>query len=152
MDNIFGKGIGTPYLMGSGYFFSEYKDYRVKDIDKIVLVDHPILFKNVMNLRKEDQDIYYWRRMTPEEFVEVTKNSDNPMQIGKFLIPEFSKDIGFTIEHLKQLEDIVNKLEGGHEYEKIIYRSYIENNDFILTPEQRDLAYSSYKKGRNYVI
>jgi hypothetical protein len=68
--------------------------------------------------------------------------------VGKFLIPEFCKEIGFTIKDLPKLKPLIDKLDEKHKYEEIIYNAYLENGDFILTPDQRDLAYASYKETR----
>jgi len=86
--------------------------------------------------------------MSADEFVEYTLHSKLPMEIGKFLVPEVAKYLGFTIEHLKKLKPIVDSLDKNHRYEKIIYESYIENSDFILTEEQRRAAFDEYKKER----
>ena len=43
---------------------------------------------------------------------------------------------------------IFENMDSKHTYEKIIADAYIENNDFFLTDEQRDLAYAEYKKTR----
>ena len=84
--------------------------------------------------------------MTADEFVEYTLNSKLPMEIGKFLVPEVAKYLGFTISHLKKLTPVVEKLDNKHKYEKIIFDSYLENNGFYLTQEQRDDAYIEYRK------
>ena len=39
-------------------------------------------------------------------------------------------------------------MDNNHAYEKIIYDSYIENNDFYLTESQLNRAYKEYKKYR----
>ena len=70
------------------------------------------------------------------------------MVIGKFLVPEFCETIGFTVADLHKLEVLITKLDDKHKYEEIIFNSYIENGDFTLTKEQRDLAYQSYKETR----
>lgn len=56
--------------------------------------------------------------------------------------------LGFTLEHLKKLEPVVQRLDPKHEYEKIIYYSYIKNGGFYLTDEQRDEAYNVYLNGK----
>ena len=71
------------------------------------------------------------------------------MVIGKFLVPEFCAEIGFTIDDLPLLQDIVNNLDENHKYEEIIFKAYLTNRDFSLTQEQRDEAYRCYKQSRN---
>ena len=57
----------------------------------------------------------------------------------------FIKELGITIEDLKRLEPLLECLDEKHKYERIIYFSYIENNDFYLTETQLDQAYKIYK-------
>lgn len=142
-----GIGIGKAHKMGSEYFFKKYSDFVSKDTDYIVLVDEPKMFKTVMNLRMLGKDVFYWKRMDKALFIEKTLNSD-PMCAGKFLIPEFCKDLGFTIEDLKLLDNSFQNMDKKHEYERIIYQSYLENNDFFLTDEQREKAYKKYKENK----
>lgn len=136
------------YLMGSKYFFDCYKDFNSHDVDYIVFEEEPEDYKNVKNIRGNGQDIFFWRKMSPKEFVAHTLTSGTPMQIGKFLIPEVAKELGFTLEDLKKLEPLVKQLDDKHKYEEIIFNSYLENGEFSLTGEQLDRAYREYKKYR----
>ena len=70
------------------------------------------------------------------------------MQLGKFLVPAFVEAIGFTIEDLKKLQPLADNLDDKHKYEKVIYDSYIQNNDFTLTDEQLQKAYLEYKHNK----
>ena len=65
-----------------------------------------------------------------------------------FLIPEFNKQISFTIEDLPKIKPLIDNLDEKHKYEEIIYNAYIENKSFTLTEEQRDAAYRRYKEAR----
>lgn len=135
--------------MGSTYFFAGLENFVVHDEDFITLVEQPTDFKICKHIRFINKFChFYWKKMTPEEFIKVTLESSVPMQVGKFLIKEFNEQIGFTIEHLKQLEPIFYKLDDKHKYEKVIYDCYILNNDFVLSDEQRQLAYKEYLKYR----
>lgn len=138
------------FKIGSLYFFNEYPDFTPSDTDEVEFEENPKLYKNVMQFRKTDKTrcLFKWRKMTPEEFVEYTLNTKLPMELGKFLVPEVVDYLGFTIAHLKALAPIAEKLDDKHSYEKIIYDSYIENNGFYLTQEQRDRAYAEYKLKR----
>ena len=89
--------------------------------------------------------------MNVDEFIKYTLETKLPMTAGKFLIPEFNKQIGFTIEHLKKLASVFERIDKKHTYEKIIFDAYIENNDFILTDDQRMKAYEEYKKSREII-
>lgn len=135
-------------LVGSTYFFKGLEGFKSKDTDRVVLVDNPVGFKNVRQTSGSGSCLFEWRKMTADEFVEYTLTKGPAMQIGKFLVPEFCEEIGFTIEHLKKLESLVEKLDVKHGYEKIIYNSYIKNGLFTLTEEQLKDAYEEYKKER----
>lgn len=138
------------FRVGSTYFFNEYPDFTPNDIDEVEFEEHPKLYKNVMQFRKKDKSrcYYKWRKMSADEFVKYTLNTKLPMELGKFLVPEVVDYLGFTITHLKALAPIADKLDDKHSYEKVIYNSYIENNGFYLTQEQRDKAYAEYLKSR----
>lgn len=130
------------FRVGSTYFFGEGND-----IDEVEFEENPKLYKNVMQFRKTDKTrcLFKWRKMSPDEFVEYTLNSKLPMEIGKFLVPEVAEYLGFTIEHLKRLKPVADRLDEKHEYEKVIFNSYIMNNAFTLTDEQRLEAYELYR-------
>ena len=135
-------------LVGSNVFFKDIKGFNSKDIDILELVDNPTDFKYLRQFRFKDKCVFQWKRMTPEKFIEVTLQNNTPMEIGKFLVPDFIKEIGITIDHLKQLSFLIEHLDDHHKYEKVIYDSYIANNDFTLTDEQLNEAYKMYLKYR----
>ena len=88
--------------------------------------------------------------MPIDELIDVTLFRNFPMEIGKFLVPEFIKEFKLSIDDLKRLEPIISKLDDKHKYEEVIFRSYLENNDFILTDEQREEAFRIYNNSRHY--
>ena len=132
------------FRVGSSYFFGD----QGTDIDEIEFEESPKLYRSVMQFRARDKSrcVFKWRKMTPDEFVEYTLNSKLPMEIGKFLVPEIAEFLGFTIEHLKQLAPVVDRLDEKHKYERVIYNAYLENGAFYLTNEQRNEAYEEYMK------
>jgi len=138
------------YKIGSSYFFKNYEDYLQKDNDELCIMDRfPDFIKtNVLNMKKDGDDIFFYRDMGKDEFLKETLESGVPMKVGKFLIPEFSEHLGITIEDLRILESLFDSLDDKHSYEKIIYNAYLENGGFWLTKEQLDAAYSDYKKKR----
>ena len=136
------------FLVGSQYFFKDIEGFTSKDIDYLELVANPSNFKYSYQITGKGKCLFKWKRLSPIEFVDITLTFDLPMAIGKFLIPEFSKEIGFTIEHLKMLKPLVDKMDDKHAYEKVIYDAYIENNDFYLTDNQLQNSYNEYKKYR----
>lgn len=138
------------FRVGSTYFFSQYPDFKARDIDEVVFEDQPKLYKNVLQFRKRDRThcLFKWRLMTADEFVEYTLNSKLPMELGKFLVPEVCEHLGFTLDHLEKLSSVADRLDAKHAYEKIIFNSYLENGNFILTDEQRYSAYVEYLRSR----
>lgn len=133
------------FRVGSTYFFGEGND-----IDEVEFEEHPRLYKNVMQFRKTDKSrcLFKWRKMSADEFVEYTLHSKLPMEIGKFLVPEVAEYLGITLNHLKKLKPVVDRLDKKHLYEKVIYDSYLSNGGFFLTEEQRNEAYTQYRKGK----
>ena len=136
------------FLVGSQYFFTGFEGFHPKDIDILYLEDSPQNYDICRQLTGKGKCIFYWRRLTPDDFIEHTLHKNLPIAIGKFLVPEFSKEIGFTIDHLKKLLKLAQELDDKHKYEKIIFDFYIQNGDFFLTKDQLDAAYAEYKKYR----
>lgn len=135
-------------LVGSSVFFNEIEGFQSKDRDYVILVEKPVGYDFVRQTTSSKACIFEWRKMSPERFVEYSLRRGPAMQLGKFLVPEFVQEIGFTIEHLKTLKPLAEKLDERHRYEKVIYDSYIENGSFELTEEQRSKAYEQYKLAR----
>jgi hypothetical protein len=136
------------FLMGSTYFFSCYDDFKSKDIDEIAIIDTNE-FLQMRQITGRGKCLFQLRRHTAkEDYINWALQSQLGMVIGKFLVPEFCAAIGFTVDDLHKLKPLIQKLDDKHKYEEIIFNSYIENGDFTLTKEQRDLAYQSYKATR----
>ncbi len=135
------------HVMGSRYFFGSYPDFKSHDFDFVeVLTTNEFLKKRV--IRGQGKDIIQLRRKPKRELIEDALNEPLPMVVGKFLIPEFCAEIGFTIEDLPKIKPLLDKIDEKHSYELIIYESYLENGSFTLTEEQRLKAYECYKKYR----
>ena len=132
-------------LVGSSVFFNEIEGFQPKDRDYVILDEKPVGYNFVRQTTSGKECLFEWRRMIPEQFVEYSLHRGPAMQIGKFLVPEFVQEIGFTIEHLKKLKPLAEKLDERHKYEKVIYDAYIENGAFELTAEQRSKAYEQYE-------
>ena len=134
--------------IGSDYFFQWIKGFEPNDIDYIELVDNPTKFKYVCHIRGMGKCIFYWKRMSVNEFIEYTINNCSTMAAGKFLVKEFCDEIGFTINDLKALKGTFDKIDDKHKYQRIIYNYYLQNNSFTLTNEQLYEAYKEYIKYR----
>lgn len=138
----------SKFLIGSQYFFSCYDDFESKDVDELELIETD-KFKYVRQLSGQGRCLFQVRKQeAKEEYIKYALLSNLGMVIGKFLIPEFCQEIGFTIEDLQQLRELVDKLDDNHKYEEIIFDSYIENGSFTLTDKQRERAYAKYKQSR----
>ena len=135
-------------IVGSRAFFEGLEGFTPKDKDILELVDNPTGFKDVRQFKFKDKCVFQWRRMPIEEFIEVTLKRGFPMEIGKFLVPEFALTLGLTIDLLKKLQPMVDNLDEAHKYEKIIYESYLSNGSFDLSEEQRKKSYVEYLKYR----
>lgn len=137
------------FKIGSSVFFNNFDDYTTKDNDELrILKQWRFEDTNVLNMQTDVDDIFLFRNMTKEEFIDDTLSCNTPMRVGKFLVPEFVEWLHFTIEDLKKLKPQFNKLDNKHKYERIIYNSYIENNTFTLTEKQLQKAYNEYRKYR----
>ena len=136
------------FTVGSRAFFSNYEDFTPHDTDILLLEDNPTDYKYCSQLRIKGNCYFRWKRMSKEEFIALHDEKASGLLLGKFLVPEFAKEIELTIEDLKRLSNLLEKLDDKHTYEKIIYNSYLENGDFYLTDEQRKKAYDEYKEKR----
>ena len=135
-------------LVGSNVFFKDIEGFTSKDIDILEFIDNPTDFKNVRQFKFLHKCVFQWRKMPVNELIDITLFRNFPMEIGKFLVPEFIKEFKLSIDDLKRLEPIISKLDDKHKYEEVIYNSYIKNNDFYLTDKQLKNAYEIYLKYR----
>lgn len=131
-------------LVGSNVFFKDIEGFTSKDIDILEFVDNPTDFKNVRHFKFPDKCVFQWRKMPINELIDITISRNFPMELGKFLIPEFINEFNLSIDDLKRLAPLVDALDDKHKYEKTIYDSYISNNDFYLTDDQIRKAYNIY--------
>lgn len=135
-------------LIGSQYFFSCYDDFNSKDVDELQIIETNE-FSQMRQITGRGKCLFLMKRhSSKDDYIDWALKSSIGMVIGKFLVPEFCAEIGFTIEDLLKVSPLLEKLDDKHEYEKIIYDSYIENGSFTLTDEQRARAYKSYKESR----
>lgn len=138
----------AKFKIGSSYFFNKFDDYIQKDVDELHIMDSFVNRTNVLNFKDGNSDIFFYRNMEKEEFINDILDSKVIMRIGKFLIPEFCKYIGFTIDDLKSIRYLFDEIDDKHKYEQLICDYYIKNNDFHLTDKQLEKVYSLYKQER----
>lgn len=136
-------------LVGSRYFFSDYPDFVSHDTDYVEILDTDD-FEQKRIIRGCGKDIIQLKRKPKFDLIQDALKEGLPMVVGKFLVPEFCTEIGFTIQDLPVIKPLIDQLDAAHAYEEIIYNAYLQNGDFYLTQEQRNQAYTSYKQSRNY--
>lgn len=139
--------------IGSQVFFKGvYEDYESHDKDYVYFVENPTLFVNFMNIRGKGEDMFFFRDMPKDEFIEYSiKHCEKlPMAAGKFIVPEVIEYLGMTIEDLKKFETFFNGIDPRHSYEKVIYDAYIKNNAFKINKRQLNKAYKLYKENKTY--
>lgn len=135
-------------LIGSNYFFSNYFDFHPHDIDKIEIIETDN-FNNIRYIKGKNRCYFQLKKQpSKEQYIEYALQSTLGMVVGKFLVPEFCQEIGFTIEDLPRMQPLIDILDKKHKYEEIIYNAYLENGTFTLTQDQRDMAYQSYLESR----
>lgn len=136
-------------LIGSQYFFSCYPDFQSKDIDEIELVE-TAEFNQIRQITGRGKCLFQMKKhQNKDDYIAWAIKSNIGMVIGKFLIPEFNKEIGFEIDDLPKIKPLIDRLDDKHTYEKFIYDAYILNGEFRLTDGQRLAAYNEYKRTRN---
>lgn len=133
------------FIVGSNAFFSSFPDFVAHDQDVLILEDDPRDYSVSSQMRIKGNCYFRWRRMTADEFLKYHKQATLGLLLGKFLVPSFVKEIGVTIEQLKELRHLRDSLDEKHRYEKYIYDCYIENDDFVLSDEQLKKAYKIYR-------
>ena len=136
------------FRMGSSIFFASYPDYSSKDVDILAITDSPLFGKPMMNMKLNGEDVFFMGLEDKSVLIEKTLDSNVPMRVGKFLVPEFCEYIGFETSDYGKLNDMFGNLDEKHRYEIIIRDSYIENGGFFLTDEQRLRVYEEYKRER----
>lgn len=139
------------YLMGSTYFFNMYTNFVSKDIDYIQIIenDNTMPFAHIRQISGQGECLFLLKKQNHvNEYINYALQQRQGMVLGKFLIPEFNQVIGLTIQDLPKLQPLIDKLDFKHKYEKIIYESYLQNQAFTLTKEQRDKAYQCYRASR----
>ena len=144
----------TKIITGSAYFFSSMPGYSPKDADYVTYQERPLKFKFLHQITKPGVDLFIYNKdLTFEEHVKYLTAENSkvpPMSLCNYLNNDFIKMFfgSITIEQLKQLQPLVDKMDGKHRYLVMIYNFYISNNSFTLTDEQRLEAYNRYKVER----
>lgn len=137
-------------IIGSTYFFLQYPNFSSHDLNYIEII-YSEDFRYKRTIRGQGKDIFQINSKNIDTLLDFELTSTLPLVVGKYLVPEFCKVIGFTISDLPKLKPLIDSLDKKHEYEKIIYNAYIQNESFTLTDSQRLEAYKSYCLTRNII-
>lgn len=142
------------FLIGSKAIFSGYKNFDdiTTDTDILIIDDEPIDYDIETQYHDSNDDtIHYirWKNMSKDELLFYhVHNVYMGTFIQKFLVPEYAEYLNLTIDELKSMERLLEFMDSKHEYEKVVFHAYVENNGFFLTPEQKEEAFQVYKKCR----
>ena len=131
-------------LVGSNAFFKDFKGFKSKDKDYLVFIDNPEDFKIRKEICLRGIDMFYYKRLSPIEMINYTLETNNPLLIGKFLVPEVAEELKLSVSDILPLEPMLSKLDEQHQYQVIIFNHIKNNNSFILTEEQLEEAYQFY--------
>ena len=97
----------SKHLMGSQYFFSCYDDFVSKDIDEIQIIETDD-FSHMRQLTGQGRCLFQLKKYpSKEEYINWDVQSNLGMVVGKYLIPEFCHEIGFTINDLPKVQSLV---------------------------------------------
>ena len=135
-------------LVGSNAFFKNVKDFKSKDKDYLIFIDNPEDFKIRKEICLRGTDIFYYKRLSPIEMINYTLETNDPLLIGKFLVPEVAEELKLSVSDILPLEPMLSKLDEQHQYQVIIFNHIKNNNSFILTEEQLEEAYQFYISSR----
>lgn len=137
-------------MVGSKAFFGGYKDFHSKDVDYLEIVDSgDFEWRSEFSMR--GMCTFKYKKEPIEDLVRKTIETGDALLIGKFLLPEVSKVLGYEVKDILPLESLLPFLDEKHKYIESIFMAVKENNSFELSQEQLDAAYEIYKKAReNY--
>lgn len=136
-------------LIGSKAFFDGLPEFQPHDEDWITVVD-TTEFQNIRQLHVVKGNCYFElkRKSCAKDYIDWDVEHNVGMAVGKYLVPQFAEEINLSFEDLQLLKPLVDRLDDKHDYERIIYESYLSNGDFTLTEQQRLEAYNSYRTSR----
>ena len=136
------------FTVGSRAFFSDMPDFRSKDSDILILTDEPAGFQWRREQQLRGVSTFKYKREPIAQMIQRTLDADDPLLVGKFLVPEVADELGASVADIQPLQPLVAKLDDEHKYYAAIFDAYQANGSFALTQEQRDEAYTEYRKAR----
>lgn len=134
--------------VGSRAFFSDMPDFRSKDSDILILTESPAGFQWRREQQLRGVSTFRYKREPIAQMIQRTLDADDPLLVGKFLVPEVAAELGASVADILPLQPLVAKLDDKHKYYAVIFNAYQANGSFTLTQAQRDEAYAEYRKPR----
>lgn len=135
-------------LVGSRAFLSKCPNFNSKDTDYLILVNKGNGFQFVRQLSFPHHCVFEFVRRPKQEMIDYALNHGAAMQVGKFLVKEFANEINLTVDDLKQLKPLIERLDTKHEYERIIFDYITESGSWDIPVKVRNAAYKVYKAAR----
>lgn len=136
------------FTVGSSAFFSGMPDFRSKDSDILILTDEPDGFQWRREQQLRGVSTFRYKREPLAQMIQRTLDADDPLLVGKFLVPEVAAELGASVADILPLQPLVGKLDDKHKYYAVIFDAYQANGSITLTQEQRDAAYQLYTEAR----
>lgn len=137
----------NTFITGSKAFFEGMKGFVPSDTDKLIYFNKQN--KNNFSVRKNKETIFYVNENLGKQGIkENILKGTNYNSLCQFLVPDVIEYLKVTIDDIKELQEYYHKCDYKHQYLAIICDSYIENNSFTLTDEQRLKAYNLYRTTR----
>lgn len=136
------------FTVGSRAFFSDMPDFRSKDSDILVLTDEPAGFQWRREQQLRGVSTFRYKREPIAQMIQRTLDADDPLMVGKFLVPEVAAELGASVADILPLQPLVAKLDDKHKYYAVIFDAYQTNGSFALTQAQLNEAYQLYTEAR----
>lgn len=137
------------FTVGSRAFFADMPDFRSKDSDILVLTDEPAGFQWRREQQLRGVSTFMYKREPIAQMIQRTLDADDPLLVGKFLVPEVAAELGVSVADILPLQPLVSKLDDKHKYYAVIFNAYQANGSFTLTQAQRNEAFQLYTEARN---
>lgn len=129
-------------LVGSAYFFEGMEGYKGKDKDFVIFEKNPSIYNFYFQQKRRDEDIFKWNIDNVFNY----NHANNPMSVGKYLVPEVLKELGKEWDDVKSIvEAHLSNLEPRHKYLEVVYQSYEKNGKMKLLKKQREEAFEVYQ-------
>ena len=136
------------FTVGSRAFFSDMSGFRSKDSDILVLMDEPAGFQWRREQQLRGVNTFQYKREPIAQMIQRTLDADDPLMVGKFLVPEVAAELGVSVADILPLQPLVSKLDDKHKYYAVIFDAYQTNGSITLTQEQLNEAYQLYTEAR----